>query len=97
MTTVSYENVDQAIERATPTIKRIVNDVWQLSELSLQEVRSAQLLMEILQENGFIITSKGTAGVPTAFIAEYGSRTPVLGFLAEYAALPGPWNEAVTF
>jgi aminobenzoyl-glutamate utilization protein B len=97
MTTVSYENVDQAIEQVTPTIERIVNDVWQLSELSLQEVRSAQLLMEILQENGFIITSKGTAGVPTAFIAEYGSGTPVLGFLAEYDALPGLGNEAVPY
>lgn len=97
MTTVSYENVDQAIERVTPTIERIVNDVWRFSELSLQEVRSARLLMEILQENGFTITSRGTAGVPTAFIAEYGSGTPILGFLAEYDALPGLGNEPVPY
>jgi aminobenzoyl-glutamate utilization protein B len=97
MTTVSYESVDQAIEETTPTIERIVNDVWQFSELSLQEVRSARLLMEILQENGFTITSRGTAGVPTAFIAEYGTGTPILGFLAEYDALPGLGNEAVPY
>src|SRR5258708_10008149 len=95
MTTVSYENVDQAIEQVTPTIERIVNDVWQLSELSLQEVRSARLLMEILQENGFIITSKGTAGVPTAFIAEYGSGTPLLGFLTHYGRLPALGHKAL--
>ncbi len=97
MTTRSYEHVDQAVEQATPTIKRIANEVWQLSELSLQEVKSAQLLMDILQEQGFTITSKGTAGVPTAFIAEYGSGTPILGLLAEYDALPGLGNEAVPY
>src|SRR5437763_16556514 len=97
MTTLSYESIDQAIEQTTPTIKRIANEVWQLAELSLQEVKSAQLLMDILQEQGFTITSKGTAGVPTAFIAEYGSGTPILGLLAEYDALPGLGNEAVPY
>src|SRR6185312_206537 len=97
MTTVSYESVDQAIEEAIPTIERIVNEVWQFSELSLQEVRSMRLLMEILQQNGFTIPSRGTAGVPTAFIAEHGSGTPILGFLAEYDALPGLGNEAVPY
>ncbi len=97
MTTVPYERVDHAIEQVTPTIQRIVSDVWQFSELSLQEVRSARLLMQVLQENGFRITSRGTAGVPTAFIAEYGSGTPILGFLAEYDALPGLGNEAVPY
>ena len=95
MTTRSYETVDQAVESATPVITRIAKEVWQLAELSLREVKSAQLIMDILQENGFTITSKGTAGIPTAFIAEYGSGTPVLGLLAEYDALPGLGNEPV--
>src|SRR5436305_3578713 len=97
MTTRLYETVDQAVEQATPTIKRIANEVWQLAELSLQEVKSAQLIMDILQEQGFTITSKGTAGVPTSFIAEVGSGTPILGLLAEYDALPGLGNEAVPY
>ncbi|HEX6556687.1 MAG TPA: amidohydrolase [Ktedonobacteraceae bacterium] len=97
MTTRPYELVDQAIEKTTPTIKRIANEVWQLAELSLQEVQSAQLIMDILREQGFTITSKGTAGVPTSFIAEFGSGTPILGLLAEYDALPGLGNEAVPY
>jgi aminobenzoyl-glutamate utilization protein B len=97
MTTRSYENVEQAVEQAVPTITRIANEVWQLAELSLQEVKSMQLIMEILREQGFTITSKGTAGVPTAFIAEYGSGTPIIGILAEYDALPGLGNEAVPY
>ncbi len=97
MTTPSYESVDQAVEQATPTIKRIATDVWQLAELSLQEVKSAQLVRDILQKQGFTITSKGTAGVPTAFIAEYGSGAPIVGLLAEYDALPGLGNEPVPY
>src|SRR5205823_14775327 len=66
-------------------------------EMWREEVRSAQLSMDRLQEQGFTITSKGTAGVPTAFIAEYGSGTPILGILAEYEALPGLGNERVPY
>ena len=97
MTIRSYESVDQAVEQVRPAIERIAREVWQLAELSLHEVQSAQLVMEILQEHGFTITSTGTAGVPTAFIAEYGTGTPVLGFLAEYDALPGLGNEPVPY
>ncbi|HEU5226788.1 MAG TPA: amidohydrolase [Ktedonobacteraceae bacterium] len=97
MTTQTYAHVDRAVEQATPTIKRIAQEVWQLAELSLREEKSAQLLIDILQEHGFTITSKGTAGVPTAFIAEYGSGAPILGFLAEYDALPGLGNEPVPY
>ncbi|HZU02954.1 MAG TPA: hypothetical protein VFA10_25015, partial [Ktedonobacteraceae bacterium] len=91
------QNVDQAVEQVTPIITRIAHDVWWLAELSLREFRSAQLIMDILQDQGFTITSKGTAGVPTAFIAEYGSGTPILGILAEYDALPGLGNEPVPY
>jgi len=97
VTTSSYELVDLAVEQATPVIKRIAKEVWQFAELSLQELRSAQLIMDILLEQGFTITSKGTAGVPTAFIAEYGSGTPTLGLLVEYDALPGLGNETVPY
>jgi len=95
--TRSYELIDQAVEQATQVIQRIANEVWQFSELSLQEIKSAQLIIHILQEHGFTITSKGTAGVPTAFIAEYGYGTPKLGFLVEYDALPGLGNEPVPY
>jgi aminobenzoyl-glutamate utilization protein B len=97
VTTRSYELVDQAVEQTTPVIKRIANEVWRFAELSLQEIKSAQLMINILQEQGFTITSKGTAGVPTAFIAEYGFGTPTLGFLVEYDALPGLGNEPVPY
>lgn len=89
------ESVDQKVEEAGPVIERIAREVWDLAELSHEEVGSARLLMDVLEENGFAITSRGTAGVPTAFVAEWGSGSPALGFLPEYDALPGLGNEAV--
>src|SRR5258707_7660991 len=97
MTIPAYDSIDQAVEQTIPTIKRIANEVWQFAELSLQEVKSAQLIMDILQEQGFTITSKGTAGVPTAFIAEYGSGTPILSLPAEYCALPRLLDGTVSY
>ena len=97
MTTRSYKLVDQAVEQTTPVITRIANEVWQFAELPLQEIKSAQLIIHILEEQGFTITSKGTAGVPTAFIAEYSNGLPTLGLLVEYDALPGLGNEPVPY
>src|SRR5690242_3019127 len=98
MTTLPrFEIVDQAVEQITPTIERIANELWNLAELSLVEVKSAQMLIDILRAEGFTITSIGTANVPTAFIAEWGSSKPILGILSEYDALPGLGNEAVPY
>ncbi len=94
-TPVTFERIDQAIEQARPTMERLAGELWQLAELSLQEVKSARLIMDMLREEGFTITSQGTARVPTAFIAEWGSARPILGMLVEYDALPGLGNEAV--
>jgi aminobenzoyl-glutamate utilization protein B len=53
-----------------------------------QEEKSAALLQATLQKEGFTVKA-GIAGIPTAFIASYGSGEPIIGILAEYDALPG--------
>lgn len=92
---VSFEQIDQAVEQVRPTIEHLAGELWQLAELSLQEVQSARLIRRCLREEGFTITSTGTAGVPTAFIAEWGTGRPILGVLVEYDALPGLGNAPV--
>lgn len=61
-------------------------------ELSLKEIESSRCLAEFLEKNGFGITW-GISGFETAFLAEWGSGLPILGFLAEYDALPGLGQE----
>jgi len=62
-------------------------DIWTYAELGLQEHRSAARLIGVLRKAGFQV-KEGVSGMPTAFVAEYGSGKPVLGILAEYDALP---------
>jgi aminobenzoyl-glutamate utilization protein B len=45
--------------------------------------------------HGFTITSDGTGGMPTAFLAEFGSGEPVVAILGEYDALPSLGNNPV--
>ena len=44
-------------------------------------------LIKTLESEGFYV-EKGLAGMPTCFVATYGSGKPVIGILAEYDALP---------
>ncbi len=41
-----------------------------------------------LEEEGFHV-EKNVAGIPTAYVATYGSGKPIIGILAEYDGLPG--------
>lgn len=67
---------------------RISNKIWEYAEPRFQEYKSSELLQQSLKEEGFSIRSN-LAGEETAFIAEYGSGKPVIGFLGEFDALPG--------
>ncbi|MGW7571560.1 peptidase dimerization domain-containing protein [Streptomyces tendae] len=70
------------------TITGLSDDVWKHAELSLREWKSSLATANLLKANGFTI-EWGPAGFPTAFVATYGNGGPVLGFNAEYDALPG--------
>lgn len=62
--------------------------IWSYAETSLEETRSSGVLQNLLAAEGFDIEA-GVAGMPTAFVASYGSGKPVIGILAEFDALPG--------
>ena len=73
----------------------IAKSIWDWSELGYQEKKSSFLLQKTLKDEGFTIQA-GVAGIPTAFIAEYGSGFPIIGVLAEFDALPGISQEVAT-
>lgn len=91
----TFEAIDAEVARALPTMEQLAGDLWQLAELSLQEVRSARRVIETLRAEGFTVPLQGAAGLPTAFVAQWGSGSPTLGVLVEYDALPGLGNEAL--
>ncbi|MEJ7588477.1 MAG: amidohydrolase [Ferruginibacter sp.] len=68
--------------------------IWDYAEVGYKEEKSSELLQQTLGTNGFAVR-KGVAGIPTAFIATFGTGKPVIAILAEYDALPGLSQEAV--
>lgn len=77
-----------AIEAKEALICEVADRIWEYAELSLQEVKSAALYCDVLEEEGFAV-ERGICGIETAFAARYGSGRPVIGILAEYDALSG--------
>lgn len=71
----------------------ISKQIWDFAELGYQEEKSSLLLQEQLKKEGFDVKA-GVAGIPTAFVATFGSGEPVIGILGEYDALPGLATEA---
>ncbi|MDM5197206.1 amidohydrolase [Fictibacillus enclensis] len=63
-------------------------EIWNYAELGLHEFKSSKLLADQLENEGFTI-EMGVAGMPTAFVATWGTGGPVVGILGEYDALPG--------
>jgi len=63
------------------------HDLHAHPELSFDEVHSAARTADVLERGGFRVTT-GTAGLPTAFVAEAGDGPLVLAICAEYDALP---------
>ncbi|RAI00864.1 amidohydrolase [Acuticoccus sediminis] len=77
-------------------ILRISREVWATPELSLSEFKSHEIHLRELEAAGFATVSRGTSGIPTAFVSEWSQGTggPVIGYLPEYDALPGLGNAA---
>ena len=75
------------------TLNRVNHNIWGWAETGLEETRSSKELQDLLRANGFAVEA-GVAGMPTAFVASYGTGRPVIGILAEYDALPGLSQDA---
>ena len=84
----------QDIQQNYDAYKKTALQIWEYAELGYKEQKSSALLQQVLKENGFDIET-GVAGIPTAFVATFGSGKPVIAILAEYDALPGLAQEAV--
>lgn len=69
--------------------------IFQHPELSKHEEQSSRALADFLEQEGFTVKWE-LAGFRTAFVAEWGSGQPIIGFLAEYDALPGLAQEPVS-
>jgi aminobenzoyl-glutamate utilization protein B len=88
------DDVLKKLDEKAESYGAIAQNIWELAEMGYQEEKSSALLQQTLSDAGFSIKT-GVAGIPTAFIAEYGAGAPVIGIMGEYDALPGLSQQAV--
>jgi aminobenzoyl-glutamate utilization protein B len=86
----------QIIDQKAQLLIDVSDKIWEYAEIALLEYESSQLLEEVLENEGFRV-EKDVADLQTAFVATFGSGSPVIGILAEYDALPGLSQDSTPF
>jgi aminobenzoyl-glutamate utilization protein B len=67
--------------------QKMVDSVFSFGELGFQEVETSRYLTGKLREQGFTI-QEGMAGIPTAWMASWGSGKPVIAFGSDIDGIP---------
>ena len=87
------------VEARRGMTQQIVDTIYSMPELGYQETETSKYLTDLLEKNGFTVT-RGAAGMPTSFVASWGSGKPVIAFMTDIDALPEtsqkpgvPWHE----
>lgn len=80
--------IDHYIEQHQSRFTELSDAIWDHPETRFEETYSAELLANALEQEGFHV-ERGVGNIETAFIASFGSGTPIIALLGEYDALAG--------
>ena len=75
------------VESRNEFAQRMVDQIFSYGELGFQEVETTRYLIDILKTNGFAV-QEGVAGIPTAFMATWGSGKPVIALGSDIDCIP---------
>lgn len=75
------------VEGRAKMVQEIVDMLFSFGELGFQEVETSKYLTGILEQHGFTV-ERGTAGMPTAWIAKWGSGKPVISLGSDIDGIP---------
>ena len=75
------------VETMRVMTQQMVDQVFSYGELGFQEVETSRYLTAILEKNGFKI-ERGYAGIPTAWMATWGSGKPVIAIGSDIDCIP---------
>jgi aminobenzoyl-glutamate utilization protein B len=67
--------------------QQMIDQIFSFSELGFQEFETSRYLTGILEKNGFQV-ERGIAGIPTAWVATYGSGKPVIAYITDIDCIP---------
>ena len=83
---MSKQNILDYLDQNKEKFANISDKIWDNPEVRFELKESADLLVEALSNEGFSI-ERNVAEMEDAFVASFGSGSPVIGFLGEYDAL----------
>ena len=86
LTALKAEAVRAVDARATFT-QQMVDQIFSYGELGFQEFETSRYLVNLLRENGFTV-EEGIAGIPTAWVATWGSGKPVISLGTDIDDIP---------
>ena len=81
--TEAVKGVDEMAKLA----QEMVDSVFSFGELGMQEVETSRYLTAQLEKFGFKV-QRGVAGIPTAWVATYGSGKPVIAMGSDIDGIP---------
>ena len=67
--------------------QQMVDQIFSYGELGFQEQETHRYLVDLLKKNGFTV-EEGIAGIPTAFMASWGSGKPVISLGSDIDGIP---------
>ena len=79
--------VAKKIDGKAKMIQEMVDQVFSFGELGMQEFETSKFLSGILEQNGFKV-ERGVAGIPTAWVAKWGSGKPVISLGSDIDGIP---------
>jgi aminobenzoyl-glutamate utilization protein B len=68
-------------------VQEMVDMIFSFGELGFQEFETSKYITEILAKNGFTV-EKGISGIPTAWMARWGSGSPVIALGSDLDCIP---------
>ena len=80
------------IDAKAKLIQEMVDMVFSFGELGMQEVETSKYLTGLLEQNGFKV-ERNVAGIPTAFVARWGSGKPVISLGSDIDGIPQAGNK----
>jgi aminobenzoyl-glutamate utilization protein B len=75
------------VEARRDFTQQMVDSIFSFGELGFQEIETNRYLIDILKKNGFTV-QEGIAGIPTAFMATWGSGKPVIALGSDIDGIP---------
>jgi aminobenzoyl-glutamate utilization protein B len=75
------------VDKLQTFTQQMVDQIFSFSELGFQEFETSRYVTGILEKNGFRV-DHGVAGIPTAWVATYGSGKPVIAYITDLDCIP---------